>query len=157
MLVTIYRPIFRKWAIIAVLLGAVYVFANTDNRSIGFAAPCIEECEDNLASCRDECISSCDETSSRESCDSCVMGCNQPYLSCLGSAVWCDIGNSYTPNCTVQYGSHCPIISGQPNCAHPSAYNAYFLIFTQGGNQCVSCPSFRYCSGSGGVGPCIPD
>lgn len=151
------RSIYRKWAILALLLGGVYFVGYSDQftRDVG-AAPCVEECEDNRAMARDACNDLCVDSSTSADCNTCIMSSNSTYLSCLSNAVWCNQGYSYSPNCTVQYGSHCPIIGGQPNCGDPSAYNAYFLLCTQGGNQCVSCPGYRYCSGSGGAGPCVP-
>ena len=151
-----FLSIYRKWAIIALLLVGVYFFAYSDNAVVGLAAPCIEECEDNFASCRDECLNSCDQSSNSTACNRCLIACTPTYNSCMGNAVWCDVGNSYSPNCTVSYGLHCPIVAGSPDCSHSSAFNAYFMVCTQGGNTCVSCPGYRYCSGSGGVGACIP-
>ena len=151
--------IYRKWAILALLLGGVFFvwFSGQINRDVG-AAPCVEECEDNRAIARDACNDLCVDSSTSADCNTCIMSSNSTYLSCLSNAVWCDQGYSYSPNCTVQYGSHCPVYGTPPvaHCEDPAAYNAYFLLCTQGGNTCVSCPGYRYCTGSGGASSCQP-
>lgn len=147
----------RKWLIIAILSGGTFILAFPNQAAIGVTtAPCMEECEDSRASCRDVCVEECDQTSSRQACNGCIGSCNTAYLSCLSGAVWCDIGNSYSPQCTVNYGTHCPIINGQADCNHASVYNDYFLICNTSYGQCVSCPSDRFCHGSNGLGACVP-
>lgn len=149
----------RKWSILTLMIAGIYFIGYSDDllpQGLA-AAPCIQECEDTEASCYDECNDACLEDSTREDCTSCIISCHNGFQSCLVTAIFCSDGeNQYSPNCSVQFGSHCPVINGVANCSHPSAYNAYFLLCTQGGNPCVSCPSYRYCTGSGGVAACVP-
>ena len=150
--------IYRKWMIIVLLSGCVYVFGYSDRVTRTAAAPCIEECEDNISSCRDNCADSgiCDENSTSAACTSCIVACQSDYNNCSLVAVTCNQSSSYSPVCQVQYGSHCPVIGGQPNCSHPDAFNAYFMVCDTYYGHCVYCPEAAYCAGSNGYPPCIP-
>jgi hypothetical protein len=140
-------PIYRKWTLIALMLGCVYVFGYSDRMTqYVAAAPCYEECESNLNQCRDTCEGDCNDNGS--SCGSCIISCQNQYWNCLGYAVSCE-NETVTPgHCSTEYGSHCPIINGVANCSDPGAYNAYFMICDFQGGTCVSCPYDRYCVGS---------
>jgi len=152
--------IYRKWMIIAILSGCVYVFGYSDNVSIGFAAaPCIQECLSNQNECNDFCNEDCLEDSTNAACQSCLSACSHTYFQCLSYAVSCQ-GLDVTPGvCQVEYGSHCPLDTmGEPHCEDPSAFNAYFLVCDSslGTGQCVTCPDHRYCSGLNGEGEYLP-
>lgn len=72
-------------------------------------------------------------------------------------AEWCEGGGtSYTPNCTVDYVPHCPVINGTANCSDPSAHYGYTLTCnTLGGGQCVACPDDGWqCTSNTGLGSC---
>lgn len=152
--------IYRKWMIIAILSGCVCVIGYSDRTDKAMAsAPCIQECESNQNECNDYCNEDCIQDSTNEACQSCLQACSQTYFQCLSYAVscqWLDV----TPGvCQVEYGSHCPLDpNGQPNCADPSAFNAYFLVcdMSIGTGQCVSCPYYRHCSGLNGQGDYLP-
>lgn len=149
-------PIYRKWIIIVVLSGCVYFVGYTDKVESVFAAPCIEECENNLNDCNDACAYTC-EMSTEEDCDDCLSECSQAFFLCLIPAVSCEQLDVPPAQCSVEYGSHCPIIGGVADCSNQDAYNAYFLICDQpvGSGQCVSCPYANYeCVGSNGLPSC---
>lgn len=150
----------RKLIIMLVLVVGVYavIFDEGVTRPVS-AAPCIEECEDNVAMCRDDCADSgvCDESSSHQACNSCLGSCSSLYNSCMSSAISCNTGNTYTPTCTVQYGAFCPVIDGQADCTHSSAHNDYFMACqTLGNGNCIRCPTLEFCHGGAGYPACTP-
>ncbi len=151
--------IYRKWMIIALLSGCVYVFGYSDRVESGSAAaPCIQECDSNLNECNDYCDYYCDETSDQQACDSCLQACTQAHFQCLTYAVSCQDLDVVPGRCSVEYADHCPIINGTPNCSHSGAYAAYYLICNNaiGPGQCVSCPYANYfCVGSNGLAACF--
>ena len=108
--------IYRKWMIIAILSGCVYVFGYADpTMQEVVAAPCIEECESNLNYCNDVCAyPSCGEDSTEQDCYSCLQSCSQTYFQCLSYAVSCQWLDVDPARCTVDYALHCPVIAGDP-------------------------------------------
>ncbi len=147
--------IYRKWMIIAILSGCVYVFGYSDNVSIGFAsAPCIQECESNQNGCNDLCDIYCREDSTDAACSSCFSACSHTYFQCLSYAVSCQNLDVIPGHCSVEFGLHCvPYGSGLTCNTNQGAYYGYYLMcHNLGGAECVSCTE-GYCYG---VNPDIP-
>jgi hypothetical protein len=150
------RAIYQRLLILGLLSMCLFVFGFSDEVETVRAAPCIQECETTQGSCNSECNNSCLSDRTKEECDSCILSCRSSFHNCMRHAIDCTPDVSQPGRCSVNYGSHCPIISGQANCSHPDAYNAYFLICQNlGGGSCVSCPGERYCVGSGGQPGCF--
>jgi hypothetical protein len=58
--------------------------------------------------------------------------------------------------CQFDYGVHCPIMGGVPNC-NPTAgaHNGYFMVCsTIGGQNCVHCSNGEYCPDAGNLPLC---
>lgn len=142
------QMIFRKIIILGLLLGCVWVFGLSDGSvvQISGAAGCIQDCEASEAMCRDYCSASC--SVSDAACTSCHSTCNTEFRSCMRTAEWCEGGDGYyTAQCQWEYAQHCPIISGQVDCDHPSAHEGWYQVCNHtGGMQCVSCPISEWCN-----------
>ena len=146
--------IYRKWMIIAILSGCVYVFGYSDNVSIGFAAaPCIQECESNQNECNDYCGESCAEDSNDIACYTCLQSCSQTYFQCFSYAVSCEYLDVVPGRCEVEFGVHCPVINGIPLCDPYNAHMGYWMQCTArvGGYDCNTCPNNEYCVGATGT------
>ena len=155
---TKWQAVYQRLLILGLLSMCLFYFGFTEDVETVRAAACIQECETNQGSCNTECNNSCIPNSTSETCDSCILSCRSAFHSCMRNAVDCTGEVSQPGRCSVNYGSHCPIINGSPNCSHPDAFNAYFLICQNlGGGSCVSCPGERYCVGSGGQPSCLPN
>lgn len=150
------RAICQRLLILGLLSMCLLFFGFSDEVETVRAAPCIQECETNQGSCNSECSDLCLPNKTSSECNSCILSCRSSFNNCLRSAVDCTGEVAQPGRCSVNYGSHCPIISGTAECSHPSAYNAYFLICQNlGGGSCVSCPNERHCTGSGGQPSCL--
>lgn len=153
--------IYRKWMIIAILSGCVYVFAYSGNIENAFAAPCIQECESNQNECIDWCDYDCSADGTQEDCYSCLQACSQAYFQCLSYAVSCQ-GLDVTPGrCAVNFGSYCPKdIYGDADCSVPSQnYLGYSLQCSVLGHeewQCVNCSNDNNytCQNPNNLPPC---
>jgi hypothetical protein len=146
---------YRRLLALGLLSACLIVFSFSANVESVYAAPCFEDCEDNLASCMDNnCPDDCSTTD--ENCNSCIQACNAEYANCLGDAVFCNIGYSYSPRCQVGYADHCPIINGNVDCNHPSAHSGFYQICTRSYGQCIACPGNERCEGSNGLLSCFP-
>lgn len=142
----------RKLLIMLVLALGFYVVSFNDGIAKHVAAaPCMEECEDNWASCKDDCQNSCSPDSTDGSCNSCIGACSIAHLNCMGSAVVCQIEQSYTPWCTTVWGSHT-----DNNGTHGGYYQVCKVI----GHEdwlCIQCPTTangHVCSNPNGYPPC---
>lgn len=151
------RAIYQRLLILGLLSMCLFYFGFSDEvETVQAAAPCIQECETNQGSCNSDCSDSCLPNKTREECNSCILSCRSSFHNCMRHAVDCTTEVSQPGRCSVNYGSHCPVINGTADCGHSSAYNAYFLICTNlGSSSCVSCPNERYCVGSGGQSNCL--
>lgn len=123
-----------------------------------FAAGCIEQCMDTEAQCSDNCADEC--SSSDTACGSCIETCATRFNSCTMGKVICagsGGGTTYTPSCQTEYSNHCPVINSITHCDDPSAHAGYYQLCNNapGGGQCVTCPDHEYCTGSGGLPPCL--
>jgi len=137
----------------------VYVFGYSDTTEIVFAAPCIEECQNNQNDCNSACDYACSENSTQEDCNSCLSACSQTFFQCLSYAVSCEELDVPPARCSVEYAQHCPIPvpSGTPDCTSQQSYNDYYLLCDHpyGPGRCVSCPNINwYCVGQGSLGHC---
>lgn len=151
--------IYRKLLILGLFSGCLLYFGYFDKIGIvSAAAPCEQECEELKQMCLDDCAQgalACDANSTDAACNSCISSCSTDYNACMASAVWCgSYGYSYTPECQVGYGDHCPIINGVANCSDPSAHSGYYMVCNLIGGQCVKCPDHDYCVGSNGLPSC---
>ena len=134
--------IYRKWMIIAVLCTGMYFVTASD----GFvtdvaAAPCMEECEDNWASCKDECQEACSDDGSPSACTSCIGACSLSHLQCMGSAVFCEIELTYSPRCTTQFGQVFDTVSS----TYKGGYWQTCVVLSHPEMQCLNCPSTHVC------------
>ncbi len=151
------RSLYRKWMSLG-LLFATFVILGTSRAvsHVSATAPCYQDCEENLASCIDECPTPCAADSSESNCASCISDCNTTFSSCMNVAVSCPNDPPADPGrCSVYGGLICPIVNGVPNCSQPPAQYGYYLICSTGGGTCVACPGLSYCTGSGGQPPCF--
>jgi len=112
--------IYRKWIIIVLLAGCVYVFAY-DSRATQdvVAAPCCESCPgfgdpvEGMYTCANECfLQYPGNTPAQQACYNQCMGC---YISCI----YCNSGGGPYGECTST--SECPInaFCGADNYCHP--------------------------------------
>lgn len=160
MLSTEWRRVYKRLAILGLLVACcVFTFISSDEvRSVGSAARCIQDCERSENLCNDSCQTSCDENSTDADCNSCLTNCNVQSNRCSQGAVNCvNTPENPAPACTVDYGTHCPIIGGTPHCDNASGgHNGYFMICSiGGGQQCVSCPDHDFCTGSNNLPACF--
>jgi hypothetical protein len=149
-------PIYRKLSIIGILCFCVYIFGYSDGVQPSFAArPCIQFCENNSNECNANCEEECSEESSDPACETCLSSCSQTYFQCLSYAIFCSTEVVNPARCDVNFGAHCPIINGMPDCTQ--SHQGYSLTCTSpiGGFQCINCPSGEYCAGEGGLPPCL--
>ena len=147
--------IYRKWMIIAILSGCVYVFGYSDKvENVAADAPCIQECESNLNECNDFCDEDCRDGSTDAACYSCLQACSQTYFQCLSYAVSCQDLDVTPGHCAVDFGLHCVPYGGGHTCDQQfGAYYGYYMIcHNLGGAECVSCTE-GYCYG---VNPALP-
>ena len=149
------QAVYKRWFILGLLSACLFVFGNIDiNENVSTTALCRQDCVDSTARCNDSCSTSCSADSTDESCNNCLTACEEQYLTCLSRAITCSKPASYTPQCQVNYGDHCPVINGVPDC--DNGHSAYYQICnTFGGQQCISCPDHHYCVGSNGLPPCF--
>ena len=144
--------VYKRLAVLGLLSACLLVFSSPTETA--YAAACIQDCEAYEAMCYDSCMDECGATDT--DCNSCMSACSAEFRSCMRHAVWCEGGGtSYSPNCQVNYGNHCPIINGQPNPDCDGGHSGYYLICNTLGGQCVSCPDHEYCQGSGGMAGCF--
>lgn len=150
-------PVLRRLTILGMLLACLYMFGYSEQTAVTRAAPCIQECETNLNYCNDTCDEDCREDSDDPACESCLQSCSQTYFQCLSYAVSCQGLDVNPGRCEVNFGYHCPIISGNPDCNDPQTHLGYSLTcqMFNGTGQCVSCPDHDYCTGAGGIPPCF--
>lgn len=146
--------IYRRWIILGILSVCVGVFGYSDAIESVYAAPCIQECETNLGTCRHECTASCSDIDSI--CSSCLVACNVQFNNCMGYAVWCENSEAQPGQCGVNFGTHCPRYNGVPDCTVPSNnHNGYSMTCPALGDQhCIHCPPNEYCAGTGDLPPC---
>lgn len=153
------RAVYGRLLIFGLLSMCLFVFGYSDmsENVSATAAPCTQDCEANLNRCTDSCSTSCDEASTDTECDDCVIACYDRYFSCLSIAVSCNKAVSYTPNCQVDFGDHCPLdANGNPDCSSPDVHQGYYQTCTTtvGNQPCVVCPNGEYCPGGGGIMGC---
>jgi hypothetical protein len=143
--------VYRKWFVLAVLSGCIYVFGYSDGSGVQHvaAAPCYEECEDHLDECRDACFGNCNPDSGDQSCNSCIGTCSSQYLNCLGYAVSCENElRTYSPACSVIFGKHCEDFF----CV--TYHQGYYQECTILGQQCLNCPNNEFCDNPNSLNPC---
>lgn len=159
MVSTEWRRVYKRLAILGLLVMCGLFFTSTDEGgSVIGAARCVQDCERSENLCNDSCATSCDENSTDADCNSCLTNCNVQSNRCLQGAVSCvNTPENPAPACTVEYGTHCPIIGGTPDCSNSAGgHNGYFMICSaNGGGQCVSCPDHQFCVGSNGLPSCF--
>lgn len=150
------RAVYKRLLVLSLLSVCLIVFVSSDVVEKVYASPCIQDCEAYEAMCYDNCAIDCSGNGDA-ACSSCMSDCAADFRSCARHAEWCEGGGtSYSPNCQVDYASHCPVINGVADCTHSSAHNGYFLTCnTLGGGSCVACPDDNWrCTGSNGSGSC---
>ena len=144
------RRVYRRLFALGLLTACLMVFSSLSTES-AYAAPCIQECDDDYARCLDACPDNCSDTD--ESCSLCIESCDYENWDCLSHAVYCNVPVGYTPECTVDFGQHCEMINGQPdpNCTH--GHSGYFQVCNRPLGQCVACPNNETCPSSA-LDPC---
>ena len=146
------RRVYRRLFVLGLLSACLFAFSSSITESAN-AAVCMQYCDDSYAQCVDACPEDCSGTD--ESCSLCLESCDYALWDCYSHSVWCNVSPSYTPQCTVGFADHCPIINGVVDCNHSSAHSGYFQLCTRSGQQCVACPDHEYCVGSNGEPPCF--
>lgn len=110
---------------------------------------CFQDCEKYEQMCLDICKNACATNSRDKDCNECIAGCFSQSNYCAEHSIWCSSGSvTYSPQCTVQFGLHCPIIGGVPDCTpQGGAHNNYFETCNQIGyeNGCIVCPDGEHC------------
>lgn len=127
----------------------LFVFGYSDKiETAQAAAPCIQDCDAYWNICNDQCQDECDPDSTDTACNSCLTSCSDEWNTCLSTAIYCGSGTvSYSPQCTVHFGIHCPFDSstGTYNCNQ--SHNGYFEVCERIGyvSGCIVCPSNEEC------------
>jgi hypothetical protein len=147
------RGMYRRLFALFLLSGCLVAFSLSSSVESANAAVCMQYCDDSYAQCIDACPEDCSGTD--ESCSLCIESCDYALWDCYSHAVWCNVSPSYNPQCTVDFGLHCPLIDGEPDCEHPATHSGYFQTCTRSGQQCVACPDGDVCVGANGEPPCF--
>jgi hypothetical protein len=150
------RAVYKRLLVLGLLCACLVVFGLSADTEGVFAANCVQDCENTVNMCDDNCAPQCSDLDDA-TCNACLASCASTFNSCMAHAVWCENGpveNEAT--CEVIYSAHCPIINGTPDCNDPGAHNGYALICnTMGGGHCIACPDDAWhCVGDNGYGSC---
>lgn len=142
------RPFFayKRFIILMILLAglAIFDYSERTQRTLAVDAPCQQDCDRYWEMCNDSCQAACE--TSDESCNTCLSNCGEQWSDCLEHSIYCQTGNvAYAPSCSVEFGTHCPIVNGQPDCTN--SHNGYHEVCTRIGyeNGCLVCPENESC------------
>jgi len=148
------RGMYRRLFALALLSACLFAFSLSSSVETVYALTCMQDCENSYAQCVDACPDDCMGTD--ETCSLCLESCDYTLWDCYSHSIFCNVGPSNSPACSVGFADHCPLIGGVPDCDDPSAHSGYYEVCTHSGQQCVACPDHEYCTGaSGSIPPCL--
>jgi len=140
------QMIYKRLMMLGLLSMCLFVFGYSEATEPVHAAACIQDCEAYQDRCNDSCMTACSTTDTE--CNNCITSCQNQFSSCMRFAVSCPGGggSGTVPECQVNFGRHCPVETGLPNCSSPNAHYGYSEICNRSfGFQCVSCPDHEIC------------
>lgn len=140
------QMVYKRLMILGLLSMCLFVFGySNETQNAAASAACIQDCEASERTCDDSCMTAC--SISDEDCNSCIGSCDTQFERCMRFAVSCaNTGPYENSRCQVNFGQHCPVENGLPNCMSPDAHYGYYEICDRSfGFQCVSCPDGEVC------------